>query len=331
MFHFTRLRGWFPCSLLLLLYNSEMPWVLLGNSRRLWDDQSKIDFSSLEFWCSFEFCCFSDLDSVWVICRPAGWEGLLQWFGGRPWNERIRCPDLACSHRQRPMADSCVSQQPRVHSGWTRAFRDFWEDCSSIWTVLFLSHEGRGRLGYARLKPNMAFKLITGLLSHNVGWFLFSHSLSLCLRMRQHVLRSVEILPWVQWLSCWGNWDRVLNSAVLWVLWLVWKSVPSSRNLCLGLVISLWRLLEFRDAEPQWCSVTLNSGPFSGCWECKFHLCAGKRGPMASVRCSFTCMAMCAPPPWGALCQGILSLSGVGWGSGAVSRGNHSTRMRLTL
>lgn len=171
----------------------------------------------------------------------------------------------------------------------------------------------------------------TRLLSHNVGWFLFSHSLSLCLRMRQHVLRSVEILPWVQWLSCWGNWGRALNSAVLWVLWLVWKSVASSRNLCLGLVISLWRLLEFRDAEPQWRSVTLNSGLFSGCWECKFHLCAGKRGPMASVHCSFTCMAVCAPPPWGTLRQGILSLSGVGWGSGAVSRGNHSTRLRLTL
>lgn len=38
------------------------------------DDQSKIDFSSLEFCCSFEFCCFSDLDSVCVSqpCRVGG-------------------------------------------------------------------------------------------------------------------------------------------------------------------------------------------------------------------------------------------------------------------
>ena len=42
--------------------------MLLGNSRRLWDDQSKTDFSSLEF------CWFSNLDFVSVSqpCRMGG-------------------------------------------------------------------------------------------------------------------------------------------------------------------------------------------------------------------------------------------------------------------
>lgn len=43
-----------PSSLLLPLFNSAMPWVLPGSSRRLRDDQSKIDFGSLEFCCFFE-------------------------------------------------------------------------------------------------------------------------------------------------------------------------------------------------------------------------------------------------------------------------------------
>lgn len=229
------------------------------------------------------------------------------------------------------MADSGVSQQPRVPSGWARAFRDFWEECSPVRTVLsspLKAEEDSVMPDLSRTWHSSSLQAFW--VNDNV-----SHSLSLCLRMRQHVLRSVEILPWVQWLSCWGNGGRELSSALSWVLWLVWRSVSSSRNLHPGLLISLWRLLEFRDAEPQWHSVTLNSGTFSGCWECKFHLCAGKKGPRAKVHCSFTCMAGCAPLPRDALDvappSGAVSLQRVGWGSGAVSGGNHSTGLRLTL
>lgn len=61
------LGQWFFCFLPLLPFNDEIPWVLPESSRRLWNVERRIDFSSLEFCCFFEpEFCMSVTQHCWV-------------------------------------------------------------------------------------------------------------------------------------------------------------------------------------------------------------------------------------------------------------------------
>lgn len=108
--------------------------------------------------------------------------------------------DSVCNHwGGGPPPKEGVNRQSVSAVAEPRSSRPFLKEHGPVHIMLLLSFESRGMFSCARLELNMVFKMTIDLLRpENVGLFLFSHFLSLCLRVRKHyVLRSVEILTTV--------------------------------------------------------------------------------------------------------------------------------------